>query len=332
MNQPLVSIIIPTFNRSHLIGETLDSIIAQSYEKWECIIVDDGSTDDSFKVIGEYVRKDQRFSFYKRPSDKLKGPSSCRNYGLSKSEGKYLIFLDSDDLLAETCLEKRVETIEKNDILDFVVFSMGFFETTNRLEIDHGRKIFQGNREDTIKHFIAHKYPWNTTRPIYKKEFIDSLGGFNEELLVFTDPELAFRILLTKKDFKYLSIDITDCFYRVDSNYKVRYKSESFKKFREENYVKFLDQVFSLLKQEKKMIYQNELRYMFYKFCSTASSFKSLEEKKIIELFRKNVSLSLLDKIFLKIAPILNSKKNQRGYYRLNKYCKQYFARNIIKE
>ena len=64
MRKPLVSIIIPTFNRAHLIGETLNSVLAQTYPYWECIIIDDGSTDNSKKIIGEYVKKDFRFHYY----------------------------------------------------------------------------------------------------------------------------------------------------------------------------------------------------------------------------------------------------------------------------
>ena len=67
MKQALISIIIPTFNRAHLIGETLDSVLAQTYPNWECIIVDDGSTDTTDEVVGEYVKKDSRFLYHHRP-------------------------------------------------------------------------------------------------------------------------------------------------------------------------------------------------------------------------------------------------------------------------
>jgi glycosyltransferase involved in cell wall biosynthesis len=102
---PLISIIIPTFNRAHIIGETLDSIIAQSYTDWECIIVDDGSTDDTEVVIAEYINNDSRFKFYKRPKHREKGPNSCRNFGFEKSKGHLIHWFDSDDLLFNNALE-----------------------------------------------------------------------------------------------------------------------------------------------------------------------------------------------------------------------------------
>ena len=84
-SQPLVSIIIPTFNRAHLIGETLDSILAQTYTHWECLITDDGSTDNSIEIIQEYVTKDTRFKLFTRPANRPKGANACRNIGLEKA-------------------------------------------------------------------------------------------------------------------------------------------------------------------------------------------------------------------------------------------------------
>ena len=84
--QPLISIIIPTYNRAQIIGETLDSLIAQTYANWECIAVDDGSTDNTDEVLVAYCNKDTRFQYHHRPKDKLKGPNSCRNYGFTRSK------------------------------------------------------------------------------------------------------------------------------------------------------------------------------------------------------------------------------------------------------
>ncbi|MCM2302197.1 MAG: glycosyltransferase, partial [Flavobacteriaceae bacterium] len=94
MQIPLVSIIIPTFNRAHLIGETLDSILAQTYTNWECIVVDDGSSDNTHIVVGQYVAKDSRIKYVHRPEHMLKGPSSCRNYGFELSKGEYINWFD----------------------------------------------------------------------------------------------------------------------------------------------------------------------------------------------------------------------------------------------
>ena len=78
----LVSIIIPTFNRANLISYTLDSVLNQDYTSWECLVVDDGSTDKTQEVVLGYIQKDSRIKLLHRPNDWIKGANSCRNYGL----------------------------------------------------------------------------------------------------------------------------------------------------------------------------------------------------------------------------------------------------------
>ncbi len=105
---PLVSIIIPTFNRAYLIGETLNSVLAQTYKNWECIIVDDGSTDKTENIVTERIKADKRFQFYKRPKNKPKGANACRNYGFEQSKGLYIQWFDSDDIMHPKKIEIKV--------------------------------------------------------------------------------------------------------------------------------------------------------------------------------------------------------------------------------
>ena len=78
---PLVSIIIPSYNRAKLLEETLDSILAQTWKNWECIVVDDGSTDSTEELLKMKYLNDKRFTWYRRPQDVPKGANACRNYG-----------------------------------------------------------------------------------------------------------------------------------------------------------------------------------------------------------------------------------------------------------
>jgi glycosyltransferase involved in cell wall biosynthesis len=108
MYQPLVTIIIPTFNRAQLLSATLDSVIAQTYTNWECIVVDDGSTDATPAVVSSYIQKDTRFNYYKRPVDQPKGANTCRNYGFEKSKGEFINWFDDDDILLPDFIESKV--------------------------------------------------------------------------------------------------------------------------------------------------------------------------------------------------------------------------------
>ncbi len=120
---PIVSIIVPCYNQAKYLPETLDCILAQTFQDWECILVNDGSTDDTEKVALEYCDKENRFHyFYKENS----GVSDTRNYGVSKSQGKYILPLDSDDIVGEGYLEDAVKVFESNKEVD-VVYSEGVF-------------------------------------------------------------------------------------------------------------------------------------------------------------------------------------------------------------
>jgi glycosyltransferase involved in cell wall biosynthesis len=108
---PLVSIIIPTYNRAHLIGETLDSVYAQNYKNWECIIVDDGSNDNTDEVIGYYVKKDSRFKYFHRPKEHLAGGNGARNFGFKMSKGEYIQWFDSDDLMDQNLIKEQLNNL-----------------------------------------------------------------------------------------------------------------------------------------------------------------------------------------------------------------------------
>lgn len=112
---PKVSVIVPCYNQAQFLAETLDSVLAQTHENWECIIVNDGSTDDTEAVAKEYCNKDNRFIYHKKENG---GLSSARNAGLDIVQGDYVQFLDSDDILLPNKLECqiRVIEIEKSDV------------------------------------------------------------------------------------------------------------------------------------------------------------------------------------------------------------------------
>jgi glycosyltransferase involved in cell wall biosynthesis len=107
----LVSIIIPSFNREALLPETLDSILAQTYTHWECIIVDDGSIDSSLNIAEKYAINDDRFRVCRRPWYKKKGANNCRNYGFSKIYGEFVQWFDSDDIMLPSMIEDKVSKI-----------------------------------------------------------------------------------------------------------------------------------------------------------------------------------------------------------------------------
>lgn len=107
-----VSIIIPVFNRGHLVLETLESIANQDYPNWECILIDDGSTDNTIEVIRPFISGDARFNLYHRPKNLSKGANSCRNHGFDLSTGFYIQWFDSDDLMLPSHLSSLIDAIQ----------------------------------------------------------------------------------------------------------------------------------------------------------------------------------------------------------------------------
>lgn len=207
----MISIITPLFNRVDLVKETWGSIHNQTYSDWEWIVVDDGSTDGSLGLLHEIAKSDQRVRVFSRPSELKKGPSSCRNYGVSKSRGDHLIFLDSDDLLASFCLKDRVKVMKANPLLDFAIFPM---ETFYRGPGD-GKlfNLYFENQIDYLKSFMEDRPPWTVTNPIWKKSSFEKLTGFKENYLCMEDPELHIRALLQGLKFEVVK-GVTDCYYR----------------------------------------------------------------------------------------------------------------------
>ena len=209
--QKVVSIVIPNFNRAALISETLNSLLAQSYVHWEAIIVDDGSTDDSEKVMREYEVRDKRFRYIKR--NRLpKGAPTCRNIGVENAKGEYIIFLDSDDILAPYCLSNRVKHFTENPDFDFLVFSMLAFEK----KPGDSNILWNINKDkDDLACFLAGDVLWSTTCPIWKKSAIKQIGGWNEEARLWQDWEFHLKAIALKLKYKKIQ-ELPDCFVRRD--------------------------------------------------------------------------------------------------------------------
>lgn len=191
MSQPLVSIIIPTYNRANLISETLHSIRLQTYQNWECIIVDDGSTDNSEEVIAEFCAQDNRFQFFKRPQSQPKGANTCRNLGLAYSKGDYINWFDSDDVMFDNFLEQKVKPFLQQADVDVV--SSGFVKYNP--EGDVTSKPYNTHlRNNPLTEYANHHLSLNTPTFLYKRTVLNGII-FDESLSRAQDLDFTFRII-----------------------------------------------------------------------------------------------------------------------------------------
>lgn len=105
MEKGKVSVIVPCYNHAQYLPETLDSVLAQTYPNWECVIVNDGSPDNTEEIAKKYLGKDRRFKYLKQEN---KGLAAARNAGIQHSDGEYILPLDADDLILPSYVEKAV--------------------------------------------------------------------------------------------------------------------------------------------------------------------------------------------------------------------------------
>lgn len=204
--ESLVSIIIPTYNRAHLIGETLNSIISQTYTNWECIIIDDGSTDNTYELVVKYCLKDHRIQCIRRPENIAKGANACRNYGFERSIGFYTKWFDSDDIMLPDHLETLITTLETKNV-DFVVGDCIYFEIGKLID----RKLYEfdkNNVEMDALMFAKSQIGWITDDFLAKRSTLINFK-FNEKLEDGQEYNLFIRYLLTNKKGVFINKIVT---------------------------------------------------------------------------------------------------------------------------
>jgi len=179
---PFFSVIIPSYNRASILPRAIESVINQSFVDWELIIVDDGSTDTTYETIKHHT-VDKRIKYYKQEN---KGVCAARNYGISSAQGKYICFLDSDDLVSENWLQDFYQfTVNELYQVVFCNFTVVF--------LDGSQKIKKSNYPyDPLKYDVNGIYLAGIFT--IRKVFLQTLGGFDENLKFGEFTELSFRV------------------------------------------------------------------------------------------------------------------------------------------
>ncbi|MBC5841440.1 glycosyltransferase family 2 protein [Flavobacterium sp. F-380] len=215
VNKPLVSVIIPVYNCEDFISETLDSIINQTYDNWECVLIDDESTDNVYLILENYKRKDNRFRVFRRPCELKKGANSCRNFGLKISNGQYIKWFDCDDIMLPSHLQLSYSTLISNNY-DFVV--------TDSINFDHDTGDFLKSPYDfdktnvciTAENLAFSTIGWITNDFFANRKFISNFK-FNEDITTLGD-EVNFFLRLVHQPHKSFFINSIQTFRRVHSN------------------------------------------------------------------------------------------------------------------
>ena len=209
MNDNKVSIIIPTYNRADLIKETLQSVASQTFENWECIVVDDGSEDHTEGIVNEFVMADDRFSYVKRPPHLEKGANACRNFGHSLATGNFIQWFDSDDLLHDANLEKKINALADHPNRDLCVHRFELFEQAEEQQKVLSTSNIKGRI--SIEDWMERKVSISLINTMFTKTFLEKFQEpiFNEQLQQSQDLEFFARVFHKQPNFMVLDEVLT---------------------------------------------------------------------------------------------------------------------------
>lgn len=183
-----------TYNRAHLIEESLHSIANQEFIHFECLVIDDGSSDNTKEVVAAFAQKDTRFKYRRRTDDFSKGLPGSRNYGLSLAIGKRIIFFDDDDIIHPKNLSICFDVLKSED-LDFFRYEKKSFSGSFDREMSVIENLdlrFVG--EDDLYGFVSHKIPLASCTVMWKSDLFKE-NRFREDLMYAEEWELYSRIL-----------------------------------------------------------------------------------------------------------------------------------------
>lgn len=303
---PLVSIIVPVYNVEAYIEECLDSIVDQTYNNIEIIVVDDGSTDNSYQKIQLYLT-DNRVQLIKQEN---KGLSGARNTGLRAATGKYILFVDSDDYIETTTIKEVVEKLEKNQV-DLIRFNgkafldeiyapieQNVYDFSHRLEEEkiYTTNLYNANRRT----FVSPVYLYIIKRDVLKKHDIYFYEGILHEDELFTAQIfLAIESMMYMNRFYYNRRYRENSIMTTQSPERLKRTFDSYLIIYKELEQLYFNQTHS--KEQRKMIKRQMLSIY-------SGMEKSPIEKKLKDTKLKNLtSISLSNKLYLQLQKVIHS-------------------------
>ena len=260
-----ISIIIPSYNRGYIISRTLDSIISQTYREWECLLVDDFSSDNTEIIVNEYQKRDPRIKYLK--NERSKGAQGARNTGILRSIGEWVVLFDSDNVMLPDFLQKCIGALENNKI-DIVTTWSNVIDSNTQKRIRGFEWINNGYIYNGL---LSAKCYVDNSCTIIRKNKLKDIGLLAEDCPAFQEWDTHLRL---SQICTYMTIEeylIDYYFGAIDSissdsvkdvkGYlyilnKFKYDWICYSKFNYWKYLAILGCKISLLDKDKKEIYQ----------------------------------------------------------------------------
>ena len=244
--QPIVSVIMPTFNSAIYIAESIESVLDQTFTAWELIIVDDNSSDNTLEVISEYIKKDERISVVKLKVNQ--GVSNARNQGVLNAEGVYIAFLDSDDLWHPNKLEIQVSFHNKNPTYKISHTDYSNFNQNGKISTPYKFIFTKFSKKDgDLLSQLLYFNSVGVLTVMVEKKLLVEFNGFDTGQWGMEDHDLWLRISKAGYRFKFIKENLA--FYRVNTAGKMMSNVYKYKL----TYNRFLNKHSLIISENNKM-------------------------------------------------------------------------------
>ncbi len=290
---PLISVIIPCYNVARYISASIESVINQTYQNIECIIIDDGSTDETEHIVKSYVKVDKRVRYYKKEN---KGVSAARNFGIGKANGELIHFIDADDWLNTDKFAYQINFINDHNIRDdkFVIYSdfeIVWYAENGQIAERRVHNFGPFDKTELKKRIIGRNFGLDTPTPlsVCSTLFSRKIGEdfkFNEKMYNYGDLEYFIQLLFN---------DETNFYYTPIIGFYYRQRQESLSKNKKASrigYLQFLESISRISKND--LVYSPNMYHI-------VEHFFTVRDK---EMFKRAVSLIKKTNI-----PVNNEKK-----------------------
>jgi glycosyltransferase involved in cell wall biosynthesis len=197
---PTISIIVPCYNQAHYLDEALKSVLAQTYPHWECIIVNDGSSDNTAEIANNWVEKDKRFRYLFQNNS---GLSSSRNLGIKNTLGKFILPLDADDKISNQYLELALKAFEEDNSLKIV------YSKAEKFGLENGLWYLRPFSKRNLCYFNM-----IFCSAFFRKKDWEMVGGYDEKM-IYGWEDWEFWIAILKNGGSVKCLNHIGFFYRT---------------------------------------------------------------------------------------------------------------------
>jgi len=217
IEKPLVSIVIPCYNAEKYIETCVNSVLLQDYENWECLLINDGSKDNTLNLIKNFEVKDDRIRIFTQEN---LGLSATRNKGIDNAKGEFVFFLDSDDVLSSHAISTLVSSFQNNDIITGIIVTVTFSnekmaEASQLLHPKEGTITFENSHYEVLARTMENGLTPVAQNRLYRKDFIDENKIRFKSGILHEDELWFFETMLLAKNVKF--INKKTYFYRIDN-------------------------------------------------------------------------------------------------------------------